>query len=44
MRGGHGKIGPVTDITRLLLEARRALAAELDADLAERGEILAQQR
>jgi DNA-binding MarR family transcriptional regulator len=28
---------PMTDITRLLLEARRALAAELDADLAERG-------
>jgi len=27
----------MTDITRLLLEARRALAAELDADLAERG-------
>jgi len=27
----------MTDITRLLLEARRVLAAELDADLAERG-------
>ena len=27
----------MTDITRLLLEARRSLAAELDADLAERG-------
>ena len=27
----------MTDITRLLLEARRALATELDADLAERG-------
>jgi DNA-binding MarR family transcriptional regulator len=27
----------MTDTTRLLLEARRALAAELDADLAERG-------
>ena len=27
----------MSDITRLLLEARRALAAELDADLAERG-------
>ena len=27
----------MTDLTRLLLEARRELAAELDADLAERG-------
>ncbi len=27
----------MTDTTRLLLEARRALAAELDSDLAERG-------
>src|SRR4029078_10152766 len=27
----------VTDITRLLLEARRSLATELDADLGERG-------
>src|SRR3954466_14621880 len=27
----------VTDITRLLLEARRSLASELDADLGERG-------
>ena len=27
----------MTDITRLLLEARRSLASELDADLAERG-------
>ncbi len=27
----------VTDITRLLLEARRSLAGELDADLQERG-------
>jgi len=27
----------VTDVTRLLLEARRALASELDADLADRG-------
>jgi DNA-binding MarR family transcriptional regulator len=27
----------MTDTTRLLLEARRVLAAELDADLAERG-------
>jgi DNA-binding MarR family transcriptional regulator len=27
----------MTDITRLLLEARRVLATELDADLAERG-------
>ncbi|HLB40057.1 MAG TPA: helix-turn-helix domain-containing protein [Actinomycetota bacterium] len=27
----------MTDITRLLLEARRSLAGELDADLAERG-------
>jgi DNA-binding MarR family transcriptional regulator len=27
----------MADITRLLLEARRALAAELDADLEERG-------
>lgn len=30
-------LGTVTDTTRLLLEARRALAMELDADLAERG-------
>jgi DNA-binding MarR family transcriptional regulator len=27
----------MTDLTRLLMEARRALAAELDADLQERG-------
>jgi hypothetical protein len=27
----------VADITRLLLEARRSLASELDADLGERG-------
>jgi DNA-binding MarR family transcriptional regulator len=27
----------MTDVTRLLLEARRALAAELDEDLADRG-------
>lgn len=27
----------MTDVTRLLLEARRALAAELDQDLADRG-------
>src|SRR3954464_10981516 len=27
----------VTDITRLLLEARRSLASELDTDLGERG-------
>jgi DNA-binding MarR family transcriptional regulator len=27
----------MTDVTRLLLEARRALAGELDADLADRG-------
>jgi DNA-binding MarR family transcriptional regulator len=27
----------VNDLTRLLLEARRAIAAELDGDLAERG-------
>lgn len=36
------RAGPVdavgmTDVTRLLLEARRTIAAELDADLAERG-------
>ena len=32
-----GKMPLVTDITRLLLEARRSLASELDADLGERG-------
>lgn len=30
-------LGSMTDLTRLLMEARRALAAELDADLQERG-------
>jgi DNA-binding MarR family transcriptional regulator len=30
-------LGHVNDLPRLLLEARRALATELDADLAERG-------
>jgi DNA-binding MarR family transcriptional regulator len=32
-----GEDAVVTDITRLLLEARRSLASELDADLGERG-------
>src|SRR4051795_12058090 len=32
-----GEDARVTDITRLLLEARRSLASELDADLGERG-------
>jgi DNA-binding MarR family transcriptional regulator len=37
MRGASPKMDAMTDTTRLLLEARRALATELDADLAERG-------
>ena len=37
MLGGHGNMPEMTDITRLLLEARRSLASELDTDLAERG-------
>lgn len=38
MSAAPWKMGtPMADITRLLLEARRALAAELDADLEERG-------
>src|SRR4051812_50218605 len=35
--GPVGEDARVTDITRLLLEARRSLASELDADLGERG-------
>jgi hypothetical protein len=35
---GHGCHHPrVADLTRMMLEARRALAADLDEDLAERG-------
>src|SRR2546427_13186663 len=30
-------IGPMADLIRQLLEARRALASELDSDLADRG-------
>jgi DNA-binding MarR family transcriptional regulator len=37
MSGAQAKISGMTDTTRLLLEARRVLASELDADLAERG-------
>jgi DNA-binding MarR family transcriptional regulator len=37
MLGEHGNMPEMTDITRLLLEARRSLASELDTDLAERG-------
>jgi DNA-binding MarR family transcriptional regulator len=38
MQGGRAKIsGPMIDMARLLQEARRTLAAELDADLEERG-------
>jgi DNA-binding MarR family transcriptional regulator len=37
MSPSRAKMPGVTDLTRLLLEARRALASELDGDLAERG-------
>ena len=35
--GVVGEDADVTDITRLLLEAHRSLASELDAELGERG-------
>jgi len=37
MAGAFGMLPSMTDLTRLLLEARRALAVELEADLQERG-------